>query len=1334
MKNLLIKVLLLCGILTSFSATAQHSLKYEEPLQPQHNHSVQPSHCALNDDVLPDSVVQYMKMAPIWAKQRAARKAASDLYICRIAVDIDSDTYEQFNRDTTLIKYEVIRMIEQASKIYETEINTQLVVTVINIWKDSSKDPYKNIFDINALYTNLTNTWFTTNASLRGLSTKYDKLMYINSKGFSGAGGLGSLGGKQSVVGWGNITTIAHELGHNFGSPHTQSCSWVGGIIDYCYASESDCYTGALEEKKGTVMSYCNVRQATFHPLCQAVMNQHAASKFAKVTAFSTNPAVPPLLNFDGTANLIWTPDLNAETYRIELSEKNDFSEVTIADSSFTNTYNFKNLARKKYYARIKSVNRIGSSGWSNTMTFAVSDTALLPPVLALPLNNVTNIPSNASITLSFKAVDGATSYELELTSNSDMSFKSQLKKVVLTTNSYVLESPLANYGYRWRVRAVKGIIKGGWSEVFRFFTRVSSSVTYPNGLSSASDLPLVFPISYNGNAFTSLATVRMTISTKSDYSNPVYVKSVTAKEYNNYYYSFMTSNLNAGTLYYLKIEELIEGENPLLTIPTGVFSAVTSTFKTIAGNPALSQWKYFNNDTDPNFNYGGVSGIFAGDNAVFFQTSAGLQSIHTDSLTIKTYNRTNTAGLLGNNIYSAGEGTIPQTFWGITTVSLRKEYSGNFPVTKYALNHLSQQNGKLADQTYIFPYLGDTLFFQLSTFHMPSNTLFTYSSTGENYALVKRTAESAQKLIQFSKDYTVYVSSISGNEKQVWVRALNKITNLYELWQYDFATSQTKRFTPDNVKEFGVYVGQAYLDSKGILWVISYDNKYKLLKYDGVTWTNVGLTNPLISSPNRIVVGKDGLFYLYDNSRILKFTETGLQVVMTIPYNVDNRFVVDNRGKIWFYDRYNGLIRFDPCTNSMAKPVLTADKSSIDYGQSIAIQTQGCTASSLWTLTTKGSSTDQIVPVKSVNEFSPLSTTQYTVRCVSESNCLSEPTTLTISVLPTITLSKELAKPICQGDTITLSPKLAGDFDATNKWSFYLKTGNSKTAIAFNTDNKTFSIPVSTTTGNGQYYLKMEASQPAVQSKDSVLVNVQKIPSLTTKDFEICENQNLMLSVVSDASTYEWSNTSGSFKSSLISPVINTINTSYTGNYRVTVTGQNGCKSLGNFIVKVNPLPKPVASLSGAMYAGTEARLYATGASSYSWTGPNGFSSKEQSVTIGRLSVADEGLYTLKGTDLFGCIGETSVTLKLQLALGNETEENTSLLVFPNPTSDVLRIRTNLEGVATVKLIDALGREVLGHTFRKETAISTSEYAKGVYFVEVEQQGFKEVRKIIIH
>jgi hypothetical protein len=58
------------------------------------------------------------------------------------------------------------------------------------------------------------------------------------------------------------VTVVAHEAGHNFGSPHTQSCSWNDNntAIDGCVNVENgNCARPGTPNDGGTIMSYCHL-------------------------------------------------------------------------------------------------------------------------------------------------------------------------------------------------------------------------------------------------------------------------------------------------------------------------------------------------------------------------------------------------------------------------------------------------------------------------------------------------------------------------------------------------------------------------------------------------------------------------------------------------------------------------------------------------------------------------------------------------------------------------------------------------------------------------------------------------------------------------------------------------------------------------------------------------------------------------------------------------------------------------------------------------------------------------------------------------------------------
>lgn len=57
-----------------------------------------------------------------------------------------------------------------------------------------------------------------------------------------------------------SVFLITHELGHLFGSRHTQACVWNGNntAIDGCAATEGGCPLPGLPSSGGTIMSYCH--------------------------------------------------------------------------------------------------------------------------------------------------------------------------------------------------------------------------------------------------------------------------------------------------------------------------------------------------------------------------------------------------------------------------------------------------------------------------------------------------------------------------------------------------------------------------------------------------------------------------------------------------------------------------------------------------------------------------------------------------------------------------------------------------------------------------------------------------------------------------------------------------------------------------------------------------------------------------------------------------------------------------------------------------------------------------------------------------------------------
>ena len=102
-------------------------------------------------------------------------------------------------------------------------------------------------------------------------------------------------------------------------------------------------------------------------------------------------------------------------------------------------------------------------------------------------------------------------------------------------------------------------------------------------------------------------------------------------------------------------------------------------------------------------------------------------------------------------------------------------------------------------------------------------------------------------------------------------------------------------------------------------------------------------------------------------------------------------------------------------------------------------------------------------------------------------------------------------------------------------------------------------------------------------------------------------------------------------------------------GNY--TVIGTSGACSYslpGNVTVTENPLPVATAGNNGPVCENATLNLTATGGSTYSWSGPNSFSSAAQNPVFNNVSLAGSGTYTVVVTDPKGCkdTANTKVTI----------------------------------------------------------------------------------------
>jgi len=125
---------------------------------------------------------------------------------------------------------------------------------------------------------------------------------------------------------------------------------------------------------------------------------------------------------------------------------------------------------------------------------------------------------------------------------------------------------------------------------------------------------------------------------------------------------------------------------------------------------------------------------------------------------------------------------------------------------------------------------------------------------------------------------------------------------------------------------------------------------------------------------------------------------------------------------------------------------------------------------------------------------------------------------------------------------------------------------------------------------------------------------------------------------------SYSWTGPNG-FTSTVQNPVITGVTDAAAGIYTLTVTNSAGCSASTTVNVTINTVNLPTA-VANSPCVGGDLNLVGgpSGMVSYSWTGPNGFTSSVQNPIITGVTVAATGTYTLTVTDSGGASSSATV------------------------------------------------------------------------------------------
>jgi hypothetical protein len=1290
--------------------------------------------CGVSDSNLSETTINAMRMAPQWLKQKQARKAANELYICRLGIDIDSDTYNYLGKDTILIKYEVLKRIERVSKIYEAEINTQLVVTYLKIWTNPATDPYKASQGKFALLDELSRIWSSSPYN----TLPVDKAMVLSIKS---GGGVAYVPGKFSVSEFYSEYIIAHELGHNFGSQHTQSCYWSGGPLDFCVQSEGNCYEEALESSRGSIMSYCGSDRLVFHPLCQAVMQNHAEQNFTKISSISS-PSLPSNgFNFESSRILVFSAISSAELYEYQVSQSKDFTKDVFTDSTEINAFAYTNFKKNNtYFLRVRAKNRKGISEWSNVISVLVPNVALTAPILKTPLDNTANIDFGSDITLTFDAVEGATQYELDFDISDDYrssGYKQPFNIITLSnTNSFTInpQQILSNQRCYWRVRAINGNLKSAWSETRKFFFPMESSNIYFTTSQDLNNVPPSFLInSYTGNQE---YDTKFSIFQTNDLSKPVFERTLKP---NKYPYSSTGSlfidKLSSNTNYILKVESINPKVDLPHDIPVGVIRSSSKSFRT-GSESAYSNWQIFNGNNTPNFskqlNFYNKFGVSTKN--LFISTEDGLVKFQCDSLKSTIHDRDNTKGQLSGRIAGRVNVDSVGNVWAIVPLSKGYTYNNNLVVTNQAIRQFDGQSMKMLSSQQV-EFEGNV---KNITFFDVQNKFI-----GDGNNIIKLEGNIGKVVMDIG-----YYGDMVGSKTNLWF-VNNYGGNGAEIKRFNIQSRALSIFDRTTIPAlFGSNNIKILTDSNDNLWVLVNRNFFStsLLKYDGINWTEYNSNNSPLKYVGDMFVDKFNNVYVNsvpnansDDVTVMKFNGKEWKDVAKIKMNINyNKVFCDGFGKIWEQVDGSSILRFDPCPQ-MPKPTILSSLPFIDLNKNAVLEAKGCT-NVIWNWKNKEENVyEKLISGTNKVEVSPKSITTYAARCVDE-GCSGQETTFTFNFLPVLFTEKVTKNEICLNDTLKIFPKIVGNFDVNNQFSAILSSSQGILTFPLVNNKTNYLLPPNSKLLSGKYWLKLEGSSPKVMSKDSLEITILSIPNVNiTGVNSFCKGQSTNLTSTISGGTspysYQWQKDLTNINSTS-----NVLTVNNSGAYKILVTDSKGCFIFSSaYSVTQNEYPIITLTQSGSttIFQNTNVILSVpvVAGQNIQW---NKDGVAISGATNHSYTVTQPGAFTVSVT-ANGCTTVSEI-VTVNLITSNEPNslENIGLKVFPNPNDGSFMVEFNSTDLKPTELTisDILGRIILRKTIKSigkySQQINISEQSAGQYFISVQKDDGIKTIKII--
>ncbi|MBK5284521.1 MAG: hypothetical protein JJE25_03900, partial [Bacteroidia bacterium] len=255
--------------------------------------------------------------------------------------------------------------------------------------------------------------------------------------------------------------------------------------------------------------------------------------------------------------------------------------------------------------------------------------------------------------------------------------------------------------------------------------------------------------------------------------------------------------------------------------------------------------------------------------------------------------------------------------------------------------------------------------------------------------------------------------------------------------------------------------------------------------------------------------------------------------------------------------------------------------------------------------------------------------TTVYTVTVTTTATSCTKTASVSVTVNPLPAADAGSNISFCAGGSGSIgSAAIAG-----NTYSWSPTTGLSSSTVA----NPTVS---SSTPGSTIYTVTVTTTATGCSRTASVSVTVNPLPTADAgSNVSFCAEGSASIgSAPVSGDTYSWSPATGLSNSTIANPTV-ALSTPGTTTYTATVTTTStGCTKTSSVDVTVNANPVPVVGSNSPICDGNTLNLTASGGTTYSWTGPNNFSSLNQNPSINNATIDASGSYFVNVGDGNNC------------------------------------------------------------------------------------------------